>query len=68
MSHIGLNNVNIIFRFIIFYYSKHLQFKFELSARNLFNEIKLLNIAKRPRNIPKLNMEYNVKYVDSRKI
>ena len=58
----------IIFWFIIFQYSKHLQFKFELSAKNPFHETKWLNIDKRPRNIPKLNMEYYVKYVDTRKI
>ena len=44
-SQIGLTNVNINFRLIIFNYPKHMQLKFDLSARIPFTEIKWLDIA-----------------------
>jgi len=63
--HIGLNNVNIIFRLIILHYSKHLQFKFDLSKKTI--QLNKMIIYSKRRNIPKLNMEYHGQYVDSRK-
>ena len=51
---IALNNVNINFWLVIFNYSKHLQFKFDLSTRNPFTKINWLNIAERPRKCPNL--------------
>jgi len=63
--HIGLNNVNIIFRLIILHYSKHLQFKFDLSKKTI--QLNKMIIYSKRRNIAKLNMEYHGQYVDSRK-
>ena len=44
---IGLNNMNMIFRWILLRYSNHLQFKLDLIPTNVFNEIKWLNIENR---------------------
>jgi hypothetical protein len=51
-----LNNMNIIFAFIVFYFSNELRFKFELSDEIQSNELNPTNIANTLRNVPKLNM------------
>lgn len=45
-AYTGLNNMSIIFLFIIFHFSKHLQFKFDLSINNPFKENKLTKYRK----------------------
>jgi hypothetical protein len=40
-----LNNMNIIFAFIVFYFSSDLQFKFELSKEIQLNKLNLIGIA-----------------------
>jgi hypothetical protein len=49
-----LNNLNINFVFIVFYYSSDLQFKFELSEEIQLNELNLIDIANTLRNKPKI--------------
>ena len=65
--HTGLNNMNITFLLILFYYLNHLRFKFDIYQKILWNAINSLNIANRSRNIPNPNMEYHMLYVESRK-
>jgi hypothetical protein len=51
-----LNNMNIIFTFIIFYFSSGLQFKSELSEEIQLNELNLIVIANILIIVAKLNM------------
>ena len=62
-----LNNMNMISPLNLFHYLYHLQFKFDLNQKIPLNAINYLNIANRSRNIPKLNMEYHMLNVESRK-
>jgi hypothetical protein len=48
--------MDIIFAFIIFYFSSELQFKFELSEEIQLNELNSTDIPNTLRNVPKLNM------------
>jgi hypothetical protein len=48
--------MNIIFSFIVFYYSSDLQFKFELSDEIQLNGLNLIDIVNTLRNVRKLNM------------
>ena len=65
--HTRLNNMNTIFLLILFYYLNHMEFKFDLYQKISWNAIDELNIAIRSRNMPYLNMEYHMLYVESRK-
>jgi outer membrane receptor for monomeric catechols len=51
-----LDNMNIIFTFIVSYYSSDMQFKFELSKEIQLNVVNLIDIAKTLRNTPKFYM------------
>jgi hypothetical protein len=51
-----LNNINIIFAFIVFYLSIDLQFKSELSEEIQLNELNITGIANILIIVPKLNM------------
>ena len=64
---IGLNNMNMIFRWILLRYSNHLQFKLDLIPTNMFNEIKWLNITNRLKKIPSVNIKYHMQYLYTRK-
>ena len=48
-------------------YSQLLQFKVDLFSNIPFHEIEMLNIAKWPRKLPKLNVESHVQYRDKQK-
>jgi hypothetical protein len=51
-----LNNMNIIFAFIVFHYSSDLQFKFELPKEIELNVLNLIGITNTLINAPKLHM------------
>jgi hypothetical protein len=51
-----LNNMNIIFAFTVFHFSRDLQFKSELSEEIQLNKLKLFVIANTLIIVPKLNM------------
>jgi hypothetical protein len=51
-----LNNMNIIFAFIVFYFSSDLLFKPELSEEIHLNKLNLIVIANTLIIVPKLNM------------
>jgi hypothetical protein len=51
-----LNNMNIIFAFIVFHFSSDLLFKFELSKEIQLNEQDVIGIANTLVIVPKLNM------------
>jgi hypothetical protein len=51
-----LNNMNIIFSFIVFHYSSDLQFKFELPEEIELNVLNLIGITNTLINAPKLHM------------
>jgi hypothetical protein len=51
-----LNNMNIIFVFIVFHFLSDLHLKFELFKEIQLNELNLICIANTLINVPKLNM------------
>jgi membrane protein CcdC involved in cytochrome C biogenesis len=57
-----LNNINIIFAFIVFYLSIDLQFKSELSEEIQLNELNIIVIANTLIIVPKLNMQVYILY------
>ena len=61
------NDVNNIFFASLLLYLELLQFKVDLFSNIPFHEIEMLNIAKWPRKLPKLNVESHVQYRDKQK-
>ena len=59
-SHMGSQDVNIIFFASLLLYVKVLQFKLHLFYEIDFIEIKKLNIAKGSRKIPKSNLKCHI--------
>lgn len=53
----------MIFSLILFHYSNHLQFKFDLNQKITLNEINWLNIANRSKNSPSSTMQCQMPYM-----
>jgi hypothetical protein len=51
-----LNNMNIIFVFIVLYYSSDSQFKFKLFEEIQLNELNIKDMANTLKNVPKFYM------------
>jgi hypothetical protein len=59
-----MNNMNISFLHILFYYLNNLQFKFELIQKFAWNAFSYLNKEKWYKKLLNFHMEYHVLYVE----